>query len=151
MPVVDATHLWRGLYQGSRPPVGPWVRSAGFDVLVLAAEEYQPHDRSFPGVAVIHAPLKDGPVTDRSRKTIRNASRLVHAYLAAGKSVLVTCNMGLNRSGVIAATSIRRAIGAEPMMIVEHIKNKRGVLALSNQHFVDSFRRGEFGGTWRSK
>jgi protein-tyrosine phosphatase len=151
MPAVDATHLWNGLYQGSRPPVGPWVRRAGFDVLVLAADEYQPHDRSFPGVAVIHAPLDDGPVTDRSRKTIRNASRLVHAYLARGKRVLVTCHMGLNRSGIISAASMRRATGAEPMTIVSHIRSKRGGQALSNEYFVESFRRGEFGGTWRSR
>lgn len=148
---IDATHIWDGLYQGSRPPLGPWVRRLGFDVLVLAAEEYQPPGRSFPGVKVIHAPLDDGPVDDRARKTVRGASRLVQAYLGEGKRVLVTCHMGLNRSGVITAASMRRVTGAEPMMIVDHIRSKRGVMALSNPHFVESFRRGEFGGTWRSR
>jgi len=147
MPAVDATHLWRGLYQGSRPPVGPWVKAAGFDVLVLAAEEYQPPDRMFPGVLVLHVPLDDAEMDSPSRKAIRSASRLVEAYVKNGHRVLVTCAMGLNRSGIISAAALRRATCADPVEIVHHIRARRGARALSNPSFVSSLRRGELGGS----
>jgi len=89
------------LAQGSAPPPGARIP---FDVIVLAAEEYQPE---LPGYEVMHVPLDDGPppsAQDRAR--IRTAAREIARKVRAGKRVLVTCWQGRNRSGVLAGLAL---------------------------------------------
>jgi hypothetical protein len=65
------------LAQGSAPPPGVKLP---FDVIVLAANEYQPE---LPGYRVLHVPLDDGlPTPDerwRIRRTAHEVARLVRA------------------------------------------------------------------------
>jgi protein-tyrosine phosphatase len=129
------------LYQGSKPPPGKY----NVDLLVLMAEEYQPHSSNFPGVAVVHAGIDDAPragVKPRERRAIHEAAAIVGRALREGKSVLVTCNMGLNRSGVVSALGLRRAY---PTVTADQaiglVRNARGMWALSNPHFEQIVRR----------
>jgi protein-tyrosine phosphatase len=99
----DYSYLMPGalLAQGSAPPAGV---SLPFDVIVLAAEEYQP---DLPGYEVMHVPLDDGPPPDRvTRMRIRSAARKVADHVSLGHRVLVTCWQGRNRSGVIAGLAL---------------------------------------------
>lgn len=89
------------LAQGSAPPRG--VRLP-FDVIVLAAMEYQPE---LPGHEVWHVPLDDGPPPSTTERAwIRAAARGVAQRVRAGQRVLVTCWQGRNRSGVIAGLAL---------------------------------------------
>lgn len=101
--VVEASRIWKNLYQGSEPPVGKFVRYAGFDVLVLCAEEYQPEPYRFPGVSVLHVPLNDVPLplAEEEAQKIRRTGAAIVKHLRLGKRVLVTCHAGLNRSGIV--------------------------------------------------
>lgn len=89
------------LAQGSAPP--PGVRIP-FDTIVLAAMEYQP---DLPGYEVLHAPLDDGPPpSPRERALIRETAHRVARRVRVGKRVLVTCQQGRNRSGVISGLAL---------------------------------------------
>lgn len=115
--------------QGSRPPVG--VRLP-FEVIVLAAWEYQPE---MPGFKVMHVPLDDEfetPVTEEDRTRIQAAARAVARHIRAGRRVLVTCHQGRNRSGVIAGLALVQlgVTGLEAANRIRHLRD-----GLTNPHF----------------
>ena len=121
----------RLLAQGARPPVG--VRLP-FDVIVLAAWEYQPE---MPGYDVIHVPLDDEfelPVTKEDRTRIQATARAVARHVRAGRRVLVTCHQGRNRSGVIAGLALVE-LGMPRNQAVRLIRTLRN--GLTNPHFYD--------------
>lgn len=115
------------LAQGSAPPVG--VRMP-FEVVVLAAREYQP---DMPGFRVLHVPLDDGPPPSHAdRVRIRGAARRVADHVRAGDRVLVTCWQGRNRSGVIAGLALRD-LGVPGAHAADRIQRARN--GLTNPHF----------------
>jgi protein-tyrosine phosphatase len=115
------------LAQGSAPP--PGVRLP-FEVVVLAAEEYQPE---LPGFTVLRVPLDDGPPPDKAtRLRIREAARRVGAYVQGGQRVLVTCFAGRNRSGVIAGLALRQ-LGVPGDVAARRIRQLRD--GLTNPYF----------------
>lgn len=142
MPAVDASLLLANLFQGGAPAVGSRVRRAGFDTLVLAAEEYQPAAELFPGVRVMHVPLDDAKPSPEELAMIRKAGWLVAKEVQAGRRVLVTCMAGRNRSGIINAVALRWLTGRSPDAIVAHIRDKRMASALSNPYFVRALKQG---------
>lgn len=135
---IDASRVYGELYQGSVPPRGPALARAGFDTLVLAAEEHQPPDYLFPGVLVIRLPMNDVPVRlePKELRLVRLTARDVLYQLERGKRVLVTCAMGLNRSGLISAATLLEGGHASPSEAIRMVRSARGHLALSNPSFV---------------
>jgi protein-tyrosine phosphatase len=115
------------LAQGSAP--SPHVRLP-FDVVVLAAQEYQP---DLPGYIVLHVPLDDGPPPDQvTRLRIRSAAQKVSDHVQLGNRVLVTCWHGRNRSGVIAGLALVK-LGIPRELAVSRIQRLRN--GLSNPYF----------------
>jgi len=136
---IDATKIAPRLYQGSAPPIGKAVAQCGFDVLVLAAIEYQPPDELFPGAVVLRAPIDDAPIDRSSWRIALTAANRVASAVRKGQRVLVTCNMGMNRSGLIVALSIHILTGQDSKNVVQHIKRmRRG--SLSNRSFVQAIQ-----------
>lgn len=134
--LIDAHRIYPGLWQGSIPPQGGLLDRAGFDVLVLAAEEHQPPAERFPGVRVVHAPLDDDlrGMSRSHRRLWRSASREIAAALCHGKRVLVTCAAGRNRSGVLNAEALKQ-LGMPASAAVLLVKASRPN-ALTNKAFV---------------
>lgn len=128
------------LFVGSRPPPG---RYEDIDTIVLAAEEYQVPIVQFPGTEVLHAPLDDDPSRslreDEIRMALRTADRVARR-LRAGRRVLVTCAMGLNRSALVAGLAMLEVYGMKPDEIVSRIRKARGSWALSNPNFEKLIR-----------
>lgn len=124
-----------GLYVGSKPPPG---RHDGIDVIVLAAMEYQPPASLFSGAEVIYAPLDDAPTRPMRKDEIalatKTATRVVRR-LRAGLSVLVTCQLGMNRSALIAALAMHEVHGMSADEIIAILRRARGTWALSNPNF----------------
>ena len=104
---MSYTYLMPGpwLAQGSAPP--PFVRGIPFDVIVLAAMEYQ--DPELPGYTVIRIPLDDSgpPQSKVDRMRIRHTASEIADRVSLRERVLVTCMQGRNRSGVLAGLALR--------------------------------------------
>ena len=124
---VDASLIAKGLWQGSAPVPGDAVRNSGFDLLVLCAEEYQPPDTDFPGVEVIHAPNSDCgmPVTRQQLALALQAARRVAAAIRQSKHVLVTCRLGLNRSGLVSALALHLLTGESGHVCIDIVQAHR--------------------------
>lgn len=139
MAYTDADEVATRLYVGSKPPPG---RHA-YDAIVLAAIEYQPPAHFFPGTEVIHAPFDDAPgrlMWNDEIVTATKAAARVSQLLRAGRRVLVSCAMGLNRSALIAAIAMHDVYGMRADEIVRRIRRGRGMWALSNPNFEKLLR-----------
>ncbi|HXQ29257.1 MAG TPA: hypothetical protein VN848_08310 [Gemmatimonadales bacterium] len=125
------TYLLSGglLAQGSAPP--PRIR-VPFDVIVLAAEEYQHPE--LPGYTVLRVPLDDSgpPPSSADRALIRASAREIARRVRAGQRVLVTCWQGRNRSGVLAGLALVE-LGLPRDRAVRRIQRLRD--GLTNPHF----------------
>lgn len=136
---VDATQILGGLYQGATPPIGADVRKAGFDALVLSAQDYQPASALFPGVAVYHVPFWDdyqNELPPETMERVRAAARFVVTSLRRGENVLVTCWLGLNRSGLIVGLALKALTGLPGSHVLALIQGQRSG-SLQNPRFCD--------------
>jgi protein-tyrosine phosphatase len=137
---VSQNEVAPGLFVGSKPAPG---RHSCVDAIVLAAEEYQFSADMFPGAEILHAPLDDDPSRPMRADEIGIAARAgarVARRLRAGKRVLVTCAMGLNRSGLIAAIAMQDVWGMGADEIIGRLRRARGKWALSNPNFEQLLR-----------
>lgn len=136
MSVTDPSEILPNLYQGTEPQgsVDPRV-----DTLVLCWREGQGAWGRFDGsrLRILRAPMDD------DQRTLRPLDATVAVGTAAdvamavktGGVVLVTCRLGLNRSGLVSALAARlilRCSGAEALALVR----ARRPGALSNPGFV---------------
>jgi len=141
---LDATRIAPRLYQGSRPPKGHVVRRARFDVLALCAEEIQPPDDDFPGVAVVRALLDDAELSSIEAESAKKAALRVAQAVAAGARVLVTCQAGRNRSGLVVGLALHQLTGWPGLKVVQHIRSLRMTPsgpALTNRSFAAALQR----------
>lgn len=136
------TQIAERLYQSGYPINPMALKMAGFDAIVLAAEELQPENPAdyeiFPdGVTVHCAPIDDdytnGPSIDEI-EIVERAVTFVLKQLAAGKTVLVTCAMGRNRSGLINALVLTYLRGIDGRGAAAIVRNARAN-ALTNPSF----------------
>jgi protein-tyrosine phosphatase len=128
------------LFVGSKPAFG---RHADVDVIVLMAMEYQPAADLFPGAEVLHAPLDDDPRRPMRADEIAAATTMaarVARRLRAGRRVLCSCMMGLNRSSLVAAIAMHAVYGMDAVEIVARLRQARGAWALSNPNFEQLVR-----------
>jgi protein-tyrosine phosphatase len=140
VPVPEANAVAPGLYVGSKPAPG---RYDSVDTIVLNAAEYQPPAHLFPGSEIIHAPIDDDPsraMTDREIATATQAAARVARRLRAGRRVLSTCQMGLNRSSLVAAIAMHDVYGMTADEIIDRLRRARGSWALSNPNFEKLLR-----------
>lgn len=145
MTSLDATEITPLLSQGSAPEPGSLVYNCGFDVLVLAAKEYQPPDAAFSRVRVLRAPLEDAELSPQEWREAQRAARGAIAAYRKGHRVLSTCYMGINRSGLLSALILRGAHGMTGKEAVALVQQKRRG-ALSNPSFVEALTGGGLNG-----
>ncbi len=153
---VEASSIWDGrLYMGSFPLPGANLGSDGFDLLVICAIERvhflgNPSERETSELfrcQTLHALFDDGPVTeDVVREAVRAARRTAIA-LRDGRKVLVTCNAGRNRSGLVVVLALLALFPELPPADAVRIVRERrvvpdGARALTNEDFVRLAQRG---------
>lgn len=120
---VEADEIIRGMWQGSRPTSVADLRSAGFDTLVLCAAEIQPGSHALRGIRYIRCPLVDGPfMTEGMWDTAFETACAVAGCVAEGNRVLVTCQAGLNRSGLVSAIALHVLTGMTGRECVDHVQ-----------------------------
>lgn len=149
--ILDADEIVPGLWQGSLPTPGMLVKSAGFQMLVLCAREYQLPATDFPGVTVIHAPNDDHSAFPLDRDKLQMALGAAHEVaqaVRAGQQVLVTCAAGLNRSGLVSGLTLHLLFGWPGVKCVARVRKYRqrsathpGHGALGNGEFVRALEK----------
>lgn len=109
-----------------------------YDMVVSAAAECVP-PRS-RGYETIHLPLDDAPWAWRQHgdeaALVDGCARAVADAVRAGGYVLVVCQMGLNRSGLIVALALTH-LGYSPSRAIAMVRS-RHPLVLSNRSFHDA-------------
>lgn len=132
---MTRSEILPNLFVDSKPAPG---RHEGIDTIVLAAMEYQHSGDLFPDAKVIHVPLDDAPTRPMREDEIADATKAashVARRLRERRQVLITCQMGLNRSALIAALAMHEIYGMRADDIVMRLRRARGAWALSNPNF----------------
>jgi protein-tyrosine phosphatase len=105
----------------------------GFDAVVDCREVC---DWSLIGPVFLHLPMIDGPelppiwMLSAGLDFVDAVTRTIH-------TILLHCNMGHNRSGLLTAMYLIDVLGMRPQTAIDLIRSKRGPQALSNQMFVN--------------
>lgn len=119
---LDANRIAPHLYQGAHPAPRTPLRQLGFDVLVLCAYERQEPDSAYSGVKIVRAPMDDANYIPAEALP---AARAVASAWRAGHRVLVTCNMGRNRSGLVVALALCILTGKPGRECLLHVRRHR--------------------------
>jgi protein-tyrosine phosphatase len=135
---IDANKIAPRLWQGADPPKGGLLRQLGFRVLVLCAEECQYPPSAFPGIRIINAPMDDAWYV--ASETARRGANQAAELWRRGAPVLITCHMGLNRSGLVSALTLRAITGCSGNQAMLAIQRKRPN-ALYNKAFQTFLKR----------
>ncbi|MEV0178396.1 protein phosphatase [Streptomyces sp. NPDC050625] len=94
-----------------------------------------------PGVEHHVWPIPDGPLDSTQLAGVMRLARAAGDALDAGRSVLVRCYSGYNRSGLVVAHAlVGRGHSAEEA--IRLIRSRRSPWALHNELFVDYLRTG---------
>ena len=134
-----AYRVYENLWIGNAPQIGSPL-SRYFGALILCAEEYQLHQDLFgSGIQVIGAPLHDNYdfMSRADMEVAVRAGGCTARLLREGRSVLVTCMAGRNRSGLICALAL--CVGPARMdqdEAVFTVRSARGPEALQNPQFL---------------
>jgi hypothetical protein len=141
--MADVTHLAGDLWIGSAPR--SMRGRERFDVIFLCAEEWQPPAENFPGAVVRRCGFDDsGDLTDEEIDVALNAAAQAAEDLVAGRTVLLTCAMGRNRSALVSALALHMVTGESAMRTGRLVREKRvdptGVHALARETFWDVLR-----------
>lgn len=90
-------------------------------------------------VEVVRLPLDDAPwdwVTHPQEvRRIKAVADRASRVLAGGGTVLTTCNMGLNRSGLLTALILIRHAGLRPQQAIALLRERCDPSVLSNKSF----------------
>lgn len=137
---MNADQVSKNLWVGGLP-TDPEAVDKNFDVLVLAAKQFQDvfPVHKYPGTKVIHVPLEDAKPTAKEKQLALKAGIEVFEHNQKGRKVLVTCAAGVNRSAMIAGLAMVIG-GLSAEHAINRIRKRRkppsGSTPLFNHHFV---------------
>ena len=129
---LDAHCVWKRLWVGSQPPFDRDLPK--FQMLALCAAELQPPQVAFRG-AILRCRLRDDVPTEYEIRCALLASQRVASHLASGKSVLVTCQAGLNRSALVAGLAMGLVSRMTAAEVMARIRGARDPNCLFNTSF----------------
>lgn len=124
------TEVVPGLFQGGGCEVR---RDDGFDFVLTLSDWTQDAFPCPPDVPSCSWLFDDGELPDTTK--VQSWGRFLAPCVRRGDRVLIRCQAGLNRSGlIVAATLVELGHTAEES--VRLIRRARGIYALSNPHFI---------------
>ncbi|HEY4266698.1 MAG TPA: dual specificity protein phosphatase [Galbitalea sp.] len=133
LETLDANCVAKRLWVGAAPPTDRDLPQ--FQALVLCAVEYQPEFPFYRG-AILRCRLRDSNLSRFEADHALVGGQWVATALSNGKTVLVTCQAGINRSALVASVALgmlnRRAT---PEQIMDRIRRTRNPDCLSNPDF----------------
>lgn len=132
-----ATRIAHGLHMGSMRATAHPER---YDLIVSAAEEWRPPRAR--GVTRMYIPLADVPWDFYNHpdelQQLADTAMTIAESVRAERQVLVFCNMGMNRSGIVTALTLMH-LGYTPARAIKAIR-KRHPCTLSNESFVEALK-----------
>ena len=132
-------NLWMGgMYYG--PHMTACVPEDQFDVVISMAGSSQAMRVNHPDVITHSFYIDDGKLGPMELDMVHEAKDLTLKYLDEGKKVLVRCQAGWNRSGLVVAMVLLHLGDHKgaccPRHAIGYIRKARGENALSNEWFV---------------
>jgi hypothetical protein len=130
-PLEPYTEVIPGLFLASAAQ-SPAEMLAMFDILIdVGGRDRWDGD---PDPRYRFHPLDDVPFI-ADAEMIHTVGERIASLVGEGKHVAVNCLSGVNRSGLLVGRALV-ALGYMPEEAIEAVRNARGPMALSNQHFV---------------
>lgn len=115
---------------------------ASFDAAAMCAEEIPVTCFSHMPRQFLVCPLKDcSPPRDGDIQIARFAALAVNNWVSSGYKVVVLCHRGRNRSGLVAALTIRLLVPDLPGSGAVALLRRASPRALSNESFVAEVER----------
>ena len=108
------------------------ITKKDFDTVITAYAWANPCDW---GVKEVRYCFYDSDMTDVDLEQLHQVAEIAHNDWKAGKRVLIRCQLGVNRSGLLMATLLIKH-GFNPREAISLIREKRSPFALSNGAFV---------------
>ena len=126
--------LWMGGHYWTDPlgELQPVVVGGEFD-LVVSLFTLAGHGPG-PGVEHLVAEIPDGPLTAEQIDAVQQAARITARAVADGRTTLVRCHSGYNRSGLVVAQALID-MGHDATTAIHLVRRKRSRWALNNMDF----------------
>lgn len=133
--------LWMGGHVRVEPggSLRPVVVGGEFD-LVVSLYSRAGHGPP-PGVEHLVAEIPDRPLSAARIDAVRQAADTAARAVEAGRTVLVRCHYGYNRSGLVVAQALV-LLGHDAPAAIRLVRRKRSPWALSNRTFQDYLTTG---------
>ena len=106
-------------------------RSFPFDLVVTLYADAQPAPW---GVREYRFGFPDGPINNDDALEAIELARLAHRAWTRGRTVLIRCQAGVNRSGLVSAL-VLMLDGYSPQNAIGLLRQRRSPVVLSNRHF----------------
>jgi hypothetical protein len=118
------SHHYERMYSGSTP-IYP------FDVVITLYADAQPAPW---GVHEVRYGFPDGPLRDHDLLKAVRIAKEAHRQWRSGAQVLIRCQAGVNRSGLISAL-VLMIDGCSAPEAIALLRSRRSPFVLSNSHF----------------
>ncbi|MFB6616347.1 protein phosphatase [Streptomyces sp. NPDC085524] len=129
------TGTWSARPKGSRPVVVG--REFGLVISLFTRPGHGPG----AGVEHVVAEMPDAPLSAEQIRTVQHLARTAAQALRDGRTVLVRCRSGHNRSGLVVAQTLVE-LGEQPDAAVGVVRRGRSPWALNNRVFEDYLTTG---------
>jgi protein-tyrosine phosphatase len=128
-------HYWTDP-AGERQPV---IVSSEFDMVVSLFTRSGHGPR--PGVEHLVTEIPDGPLTPQQIDAVQQMAHATAHAIEAGRTTLVRCHFGYNRSGLVVAQALVH-LGHEATAAIQLMQQKRSPWVLNNPIFQEYLTTG---------
>lgn len=134
----DGAEMW----VGSLPKFKKNIENFDFIITAVTPWEYEEISHLFsskalaPGQGHLYVNLDDSDVSEQQVANIRHGADVAYTVFAQSHKVLVHCQQGWNRSGVIVARAMMMGRWSADQAIAA-VRKVRGPSALCNEAFVN--------------